>query len=223
MLRYAPVLDAAIVLLVLVRFRRHLPPRLVEALETEVAILVACATLWRVPPRGPRSFSVHRDWPLYVGVIVFLAVVEGIALHLVLVRFVSTTAAWIANGLSLYGMLWLVGDALALRAGGITLRDDGLELAFGLRWRGAIPYSAIATIEHGPAPEGAHDVAVLGANVVVSLREPVTLRGMFARRRTSRVIALSVDDVGAFLHAAHSMTANAPSSVPTSKLSRNLP
>jgi len=111
-----------------------------------------------------------------------------------LAGFGHPTAAWIATALSLYGAIWLVGDALALRHGGIVVGDDAIELRVGVRWRGRIPRAAIERIERAPATNDMLDVSILGANVVLHLREPVTLHGLLGRRRTGSRIALSVDE-----------------------------
>ena len=180
-----------------------MPPRLASIAATEAALVASVVTGWRRPaPRADR-FTVHRlnGWALYAGVLVVLSVIELVAVHIVLVLYASPVAAWIVSGLTAYSILWILGDALALRHGGITVGKDALAVDIGVRWRGSIPRDSIVEATRGTAPEGALRVAVLEANLVLRLREPVTLQGLLGIRRTNTVIALSIDEPDAFLAA----------------------
>ena len=86
---------------------------------------------------------------------------------------------------------------------GATIGERDLELAIGVRWRGRVPWSAVATIETvTEAPTDAINASILGANVVVRLRAPTRLHGVFGREREGTVIALSIDEQEAFVAAA---------------------
>ena len=98
---------------------------------------------------------------------------------------------------------WLLGDVHTLRHSGATIGERDLELAIGVRWRGRVPWSAVATIETvTEAPTDAINASILGANVVVRLRAPTRLHGVFGREREGTVIALSIDEQEAFVAAA---------------------
>ncbi len=113
----------------------------------------------------------HTGWLLYLGVVLVLVLVEGAVVHLLLAIFASPLAAWVVTGLTAYSALWLVGDAHALRHGGVVVAADGLDLRIGVRWTGVVPWSAIRAIACGEPPAGALDASILGGNVVVLLRE----------------------------------------------------
>jgi hypothetical protein len=174
-----------------------LPARIAELVATEVTIMGYGVVGWRAP-RGD-CFTVHRTsgWSLIAGVFIALTLVEVPLVHLVLVVAGVPTAATIVSALSLYGALWLAGDAHALRHGGLRLGARALELELGVRWRGSIPYAAIERVERAQGPADL-DVAIATANVVVVVRDPVVLRGLFGRRRTVRSIALELDEPDAF-------------------------
>jgi hypothetical protein len=173
----------------------RLPARLAEVLASELTLATLVVVGWRRPIRSAAVFTVHlaNGWPTYAGVLVFLTVVETSLLHLVLAAYVSTTLAWVASGLSGYGVLWVIGDALALRHGGVILDDDGLTLRVGVRWRGRVPWATVAAV--GPYTPGQADVdaSILGANVVLALTAPCRLVGLLGRRREGCKLALSVD------------------------------
>ncbi|HEY1553923.1 MAG TPA: hypothetical protein VGF94_03760 [Kofleriaceae bacterium] len=175
--------------------------RVTGVLADELRVIGFAFAGWRAPRRDPHTFTVHRSggWPLYAGVFVGLTLVEAPIVHLVLAAAGHPTAAWIATALSLYGALWLVGDVLALRHGGVTVGSDALELRLGVRWRGRIARATIERIERGTATAGIVDVSIVTSNVVVTLREPVTLRGLLGRRRTATRVALSIDEPDRFV------------------------
>ncbi len=176
-----------------------IPARVADVLASELVVVASAVTGWR--RRTPGVFAVHGSWALCAGTFVALTLVETPAVHLALVAAGLPTAAWILSALSLYGALWLLGDLHALRHGGVIVRDDELELRVGVRWRARIPRASIVSIVRGAAPDDACDVSILGANVVIALGEPCTLHGLFGRRRTASVLALSLDDPDAFVSA----------------------
>ena len=94
-----------------------------------------------------------------------------------------------------YGALWLVGDALALRHGGVRISDSGLDVAVGARWRAHLPWADIVALHHGDvaAPDGALRASIVEANLVVALTRPLPVHGPFGIVRHARSIALTVD------------------------------
>jgi hypothetical protein len=177
-----------------------LPALAAELVATELAVIGYAITGWR--RRTSTAFAVHRasGWPLIAGVFAVLTLVEAPAVHLVLVAAGAPTVAWIASALALYGAAWLVGDAHALRHGGVRLDAHELAIELGVRWRGRIAYAAIARVTRGAGPVEL-DVAIAGANVVISLREPAELVGLFGRRRRVCSLALELDEPDAFIAA----------------------
>lgn len=187
-----------------------LPERVATMIATELTIVGYAIAGWRSPIASDARFTVHRanGWTSYLGVFLFLLVVESAVVHLLLAVLVSATAAWIASALAAYSMLWLVGDAHALRHTGVTLAADALDIRIGVRWRGRIAWSEIATIERGETPGNGVDASVLGGNVVLRLRAPRELRGPLGRRRRGDAIALSIDDPDRFVIAARAQCAD---------------
>ena len=178
-----------------------LPAPVAVVIATELVVLAYATCGWRAPVATPARFTVHRlnGWLLYLGVFLFLVLVEGAVVHLLLSIVASSLAAWIVTGMTAYSALWLVGDAHALRHGGVVVAEAGLDVRIGVRWNGRIPWAAVRAIELGEAPVGALDASILGGNVVVHLREARALRRLFGRWRTGTAIALSIDDPARFL------------------------
>ncbi len=175
-----------------------LPRVAAEIVATELIVVHAAFAGWRVA-RGD-VFSVHRtsSWPLIAGVLAALTLIEAPLVHLALVAFGLPAVAWIASALALYGAIWLVGDANALRRGGLRITQRELVIALGTRWRGAIDLAAItrAHLASGPAEL---DVAIATPNVVIELREPARLVGLFGRIKRASSIAFELDEPEAFV------------------------
>jgi len=203
----AITLELAAVIALVVRLRRGTSNigLLGRVLATELTIMRFAFVGWR-RPRGD-WFTVHRTngWALYAGTFVALTLVETPLVHVALSAFGHATVAWVLTALSLYSVVWLVGDLHALRHGGVAVRGDMLVVQVGVRWNARIPR---AEIVWAARCDGAtckrSDFSVLGANVVLRLAAPHEVRGLFGRRRVVREVALSVDDADAFLAALRS-------------------
>lgn len=171
-----------------------------DILTTEIMILYYAFRWRRPPPPGARSFTLHREAG-YLSVLIGLGMallVETVALHL-LVRQWSGIAAAILTGLSLYALIWLVGDYRAIAARPIRIEPTHLAIRLGLRWEADIPIDRIAGAEilrsHRAKP--ARDTLVLALlsqpNLLVRLDAPVEVTGMYGLRRTAGELWLRVD------------------------------
>jgi hypothetical protein len=172
-----------------------------HVLVAELQVMASAVRGWRKPRRDPNVFTSHRTngWTLIAGTFIGLTLVETPLVHVVLARFGHPTIGWIATGASLYSVAWIIGDVHALRHGGLVVTPDALELRLGVRWRGTISRSEIVSITRcSEAPSRAVDFSILGANVLVTVRTPVEIQGLFGRRRRVEQLALSVDDIERF-------------------------
>jgi len=173
------------------------PARLAPFLASELAVGWLALTGWFRRP-APGGFSMRSTgWLLIAGVISFVVIPEAIAFHVLLAHW-SAIAAWLATASSLYLLLWIIGDAQAVRLYPVRVSDGVLRVMIGVRWRVAIPVSEIASVTAIHAvPPGALDLSLLEPTVLVSLRSPAEVRGLFGRRRRGDRIALTIDDAAA--------------------------
>jgi hypothetical protein len=194
-------LDAG--LIGMVRFRA-----LASGLAMEVSAFTLALTGWF--RRAPAGFSMHRrsSYVAVVGVLLFLAAVESAAAHLLLATWVSPIAAWVATGLAIYGVTWLLGDTHAVRLSPLRFAPAGLIIEKGVRWHLVVPREdiAAATPIEGPVA-GALDLSLLGPNLLLTLHRPAQARGPFGITRSATQVALSVDDRAAFTAACSSRAA----------------
>jgi hypothetical protein len=113
---------------------------------------------------GEWAFTHHRDarWNLSAGVLSTLIVVEGVAVHLWLAGAGYTIAMWSAAIVHVYLLIWVLGDAHALRlfATRVSTQADGsrvIALRIGLRGRADIPVARVVEATTGTWDEAAPD------------------------------------------------------------------
>jgi hypothetical protein len=181
--------------------------RVAEVVAYEMGLMHYALLGWRArPAEGPGAFSYHRRGG-YGGIVFALAAataMETAAVHL-LVAPQSPKAAWVATGLSLYALLWLVGDFQAVRLRPIVARDDALHLRMGLPWSADVPWTAVAGLHDAraaaPMPRGRESVRMTAMgppSAVLELRHPVEVRGPYGITRSVRHVGLAVDDAARF-------------------------
>jgi hypothetical protein len=165
-------------------------------------------------------FTVHRrrGGAIVGGTLAVLSAIETFAVHLLL-RSHAPALAWALTTTSAATVVWMIADAIALARGGVLVDDEALELRVGRRWRARIARAAIDRVERVTArPARAPDLiraGVLGTDVIVHLRAPVTVRGPFGVLRRGQRIALAIDEPERFVAALTSSTA-APAAPPRS-------
>ena len=177
-------------------------PAAASALAYEISIFhYAFAT--RRPEASPHRFSYDRrsGYGAVFAAILMAATVELVALHFLLHAW-SETAALIHAVVSVYGILWLVGDYRAMRSRPHELEAEGLRLRYGIRWDLTVPWSDIAAIRRTRQPAPGDDylnlVPVGSPRYVVDLRAPVEAVGPYGITRAVRRIGLIVDRPEAF-------------------------
>lgn len=175
------------------------PGRAADAMAYEVAILVH-AFARRLSPvepgPGERAITSHRT-AAYGTVVLGLGIVvavEAVAVHFLL-RMWSPTAAWVLTGLSIYSVVWLVGDWRAIRARPSVVGRGLLRLRLGIRWEVDVPRAAIESVEPGLVEDADLKLTLPAAKgVTLRLHEPVEAIGPYGIRRRARSIALALDD-----------------------------
>jgi hypothetical protein len=191
-----PLLEVLVVV-ALVRHGRN--SRAAEAVLSEVTMLRYALFGWRKKPEKGVTFHERNGWGTIVVCILVLLAAEGVAMHLLLRRW-SVLGAWVWTGMELWGALWLIGDYQGLRVHRSTIDESTLCIRFGLRWRVDVPRDLIASVTPIQAEgewkrKDVMKIAVLeDPRWLVTLREPVVVRGMMGLRRTVNALALLPDD-----------------------------
>jgi hypothetical protein len=192
----------------LLRFslRQALPvERVADVVADELALLYYALFSWRrVPPRADEvAFSYHREsgYGSLLLAFTFVAVLELVGAHFLVSAWWGRGAAWVLTGLSLYGLVWLLGFYQAVRLRPVTVGSDSLRVRVGLRWSVSVPFSQIEAVLQ-PAADQAHQkgadylrAVVLGEpQFIIRLREPLTAHGLYGASRRVRAVGVAVDD-----------------------------
>lgn len=195
------------------------PPIFASLLASELSLVVFGLTGWlRRAPAGsgdrPR-FSYHRQggYPVILGFLAFLVVLETVAVHLLVAHW-NTTAAWALTIASVYTLIWFFGDFHASRIQPMVLGETCLHLRVGMRWRIDIPWSQVEAVRKASSADKKQpdfiNMAVMGEpRLVIVLREATTAHGLLGRIKQTAHIGVSVDDEAAFLRVASARLAAA--------------
>jgi hypothetical protein len=194
---------------VVARLERAIAPavpnrRLAELLAYELGVIYYGLLSWRdrPAPEAGRTFSYHRagGYAAIVSALLIVSACEIVGAHM-LVSLASSTAAWLLTAISLYGVVWIVGDYQAVRLRPLLVGTDGLAVRLGLRWSVWIPRDAIAAIVPAPkrpaskrAPGHLHAALLVSPQWHVNLREPLVARGPYGITKRVTTVALAADD-----------------------------
>ncbi|HVR95369.1 MAG TPA: hypothetical protein VMW27_02060 [Thermoanaerobaculia bacterium] len=187
--------------------REILPVRRVaDVFAFEMAVLYYALLSWRRPSASSSEavFTYHRKSG-YGGIVfalLLMMLVEAIPVHLLLSRW-SPAAAWVLTGLTLYGMLWFIGDYRAARLRPILLDAESLRVRTGMRWSLRIPREQVVAV-HKKSMAGARRLrmALPGTSMLwIELAEPVTVQGPYGFERRAQCVGVAVDEPDRFLQA----------------------
>ena len=187
--------------------------RLADAIAFE-ARLPYYAFVARRPQTTPSSFSIDRDIG-YKGILflVMLAVaVEVVVVHLFVRSLGSTVAPWVFTVLGLYGVVWLLADYGAIRHHPILVGERDLTVRVGFRWQARIDFDnidRIGTARWGSIDDACLNMSAFGApKLVLRLKQPVVVEGVYGLRRSVRCIGLNVDNQADFVAAVQAKRRN---------------
>ncbi|CAN5533633.1 hypothetical protein BH23BAC4_BH23BAC4_03470 [soil metagenome] len=177
-------------------------PSVAGALAYEVSLFHYAFSLRRMeaPEHG---FAYHRrsGYGAVFAAVLMVAALELVAIHFLL-RSWSETAALVHIALSLYGVVWLVGDYRAMRRRPHELRATGLRVRYGLRWDLEATWDQVAlarrTRQPAPGDDYLSTAPVGNPRYVIELHAPIRATGPYGIMRDVRRIGLIVDEPVAF-------------------------
>jgi hypothetical protein len=146
-----------------------------------------------------------RSLPL-TGALCGVIAVETAALHLLLMSR-HPWIAWTLTALSLWTVVWLIGDYRAIGARPVVLESDALLVRLGRRFQAKVPLSEIARVEapswrEVPAKGSPGYLKLSGPaspNVLLTFARPVEFRGPAGIRRSFTRVGLRLDRPADFL------------------------
>src|SRR5436305_15313813 len=90
------------------------------------------------------SYHASRSGAVVAAIVAAIAI-ETVALHFAIAAR-HPTPAWIMTLGSLFAIVWLVRDYVAMGSGAVLLREDTVALHIGARFDIAIPIGAVARV-----------------------------------------------------------------------------
>jgi len=161
---------------------------------------------WRkkpLVPHGAQAFTYHKE-TAFIYLMVFLicfSPVEIIALHL-LISIWNPVVAWVVTVLTVYTLLYLLGDVRATILRPITVSATTLGLNLGLRLSAKIPLPSIESVsskDPGFSKGESLDMSAFGsANTWITFKEPVEVEMLFGIKKKVKAIVLTVDNASLF-------------------------
>ncbi|SDL55309.1 hypothetical protein SAMN05421823_106301 [Catalinimonas alkaloidigena] len=180
-----------------------LPQKVVYLLVGEMAVLYYTLLGWRLSAEakpGQQLLTAYREngYAGLWGVFVFLGLLETGLIHLLVAHWYPT-AAWVLTLISLYSLLFLIGDFVALVKRPTLLTAEALQLRVGLRWQAVIARDEILdlTLVQDVPPQAPDHLSteLFGTpNVQLRLRTPRPVEGPYGLRKTVSLIAFWADD-----------------------------
>lgn len=156
-----------------------------------------------------------RSLPL-TGALSGVIAVETAALHLLL-RSWHPWLAWTLTALSLWTIVWLIGDYRAIGARPVVLEADALLVRLGRRFQALVPLSEIARVEvpswRDVPPKGSPGYLKLSGpaspNVLLTFVHPMEFTGPAGIRKSFTRVGLRLDQPAELLRALEAVRSGA--------------
>lgn len=186
------------------------PKRVANLLATEIACLYYNLLCWRKPMPGTNEFTYHKKSGvnLIIGTLIGVMLVETFAVHLLLNSW-STTAAWIATGLSLYSVFQFTAllKSLPYEPARIDHQEKLLYLPYGFFMNTKIRISELERIEvtarslpqHREVTTLAPLGGLIGHNLILHLTNHAHLQGIYGTNKTFISLSIWIDEREQFL------------------------
>ena len=164
---------------------------------------------WRKKPYvlpGESAFSYHNA-DGYMSMMLGLALafpLEIAGVHILISQW-SVIAACVVTALSIYAVIWLIGDARARVMRPVAIGDGCVRLECGIQMEAVVPLSDIEKVCHSENDTGVlekEDKLNYGtfyqANIWIVAKRPIEVRTMLGKKCV-RAIGLSLDDASRFV------------------------
>lgn len=195
------------------------PRAIAPFMACEIAIVLAFFRQIRRKPlphdASETAFSTMKTshYFMMLMLVLVLSFIEIPIAHVLVRKFMDGTAETVTHSviafLHIYSLLWIFGEYRLLAETQHHIDAQGIQLHFGLRVRGTIPYDAIDEIvvmgpgQGRPEKDGILKVVTLDTpNVFVHLKRKVTFVRLFGFKKATDELHLYVDEPDAFVAAA---------------------
>ncbi len=178
--------------------------KIISFLVSELMVFYYAVFGWFIKKKsfedvGEYTYSKDTMYGVLFWVIMGVSLIEVPVAHFFLSLW-SETVAWIVTGLTLYGMVWLLGGYKAIKYSPIRISEETLWVRIGLRSKVDIALSNIETITSSvnDNEEELYErllvMTTVEPNIYISLKNKVEIVGLFGMRKEVDKIAFYVDD-----------------------------
>ncbi len=182
--------------------------KIVSLMVSEIMVFYFALFGWFIKKRSfegvlEYTYSKETMYGVLFWVIMGVSLIEVPVGHYFLSLW-NETIAWVVTGVTLYGMIWLLGDYKAIVHYPIRLSANRLYLRIGLRAKVDMDVTNIETLTSRVDDEIKEEyehfllMTTVEPNVYISLKECVEVIGLFGMRKEVDKIAFYVDDYGGF-------------------------
>lgn len=189
-------------------------PKTVSLLvATEIAVIYYGFFRWKKRKQLTNEFTHHKSTGSFAVLVAMImaVLVETAVLHILLINW-NATVTWILSALSLYTAFQVFGIARSLSQRPFAALNDAFVLRYGIMAETELAYSQIASIERTSRDlnkdEGEKPFSPLGDleghNVIVTLKAPLIIRGLYGMKKEAIALALHLDDPQSFIERFHS-------------------
>jgi len=184
--------------------KKSLPP-----VVSEIAMLRYAFLFWKIPVEAlshQKTFSVHRKSGTVAMYCAFMlaTVAEATAVHFLLVGW-NETVAYILLFLSIYSLLFLIGLASSVVKRPILVEENRIILRVGFFWKVILDKENIEKLEFikridekDKSIENLASILLTSPNILLHLKSPVIVNGMYGIKKITSKLAIFVDDKDGF-------------------------
>lgn len=152
------------------------------------------------------AFTMHRKvgYGAILAVVMVAGSMEMLGMHVLVAKY-SSIGALVLTVLSIYSLVFLIADFMAMKKRPILLEKDVLRFRMGLRWSALIPISNIDSVQliknyKKDTAQKTLNAALLGnPNCKITLKQPLTVKGIYGIKKTVSSIVFNVDDEKRFI------------------------
>jgi hypothetical protein len=170
-----------------------------KLITAELGILYYALFSWYAKPHvssAMRAFTIYQrvGQADLLGALTIGCVLELLPLHLLLKHW-SSSLAWTATGVGLYGVIWLIGMARAIQLRPVLVAPDYLLLRYGLLFELRVPKAMLTRVRRADVGDRVFAVPRKSQpTICIELAEYMDAEGPFGIRKRVNRIAITPDD-----------------------------
>ena len=180
------------------------------AVVGEIAMLRYAFFFWKIksehlPTQYPYTVHKKSGVAAMIGALMLATIAETIAVHLLLAEW-NYTVAIVLLILSIYSFMFLIGYLVAIYKRPTIIENNQLTLRIGFVWYGVIDFDKIEKVEivkrideEDKSILNIASATLTSPNILITLKEPVTLTWLYGMKKTSAKLAIFMDERDKFV------------------------